>query len=255
MPRIIAIINQKGGVGKTTTAVNLAAALAQSGQRVAVIDLDPRADLTSYLGVAPQAGAQTVYEALFGERPPARNLLQEVSPPGLFVAPASPDLVGAEMLLMQTPAAKRFSGGTARLRRLADSFDVLLLDSPPGLQMLSLCALSAAREVLIPQQCSFLALHGLRQIADTIERMRQINPELRLAGILLTMHNRRTVHGRQVVDLVREAFGSAVFDTVIPLSVRYQEAAAAGQPICVYAPRSPQAEAYDQVATELQRRK
>lgn len=255
MARIIAIINQKGGVGKTTTAVNLAAALAARGKRVALVDLDPRADLTSYLGLSVSAGEQTIYEALFGDDPPVPGLLRPLEPPGLFAVPASPDLVGAEMLLMQRPAAERFGGSTARLRGLASGMDFLLLDSPPGLQMLSLCALSAAREVIIPQQCSFLALHGLRQIADTIERMRQVNPELRLAGILLTMQDRRTVHNRQVIELVREAFGREVFQTVIPLSIRYQEAAAAGQPICVYAPDSPQAEAYARVAGELQRRR
>jgi chromosome partitioning protein len=255
MARIIAIINQKGGVGKTTSAVNLAAALAQAGRRVALVDLDPRGDLTSYLSLTPACSGNTIYEALFGEGPVSPALLRAVQPPGLFAAPSSPDLVGAEMLLMQAPAAQRFSRSTARLRDLQEGFDFVFLDSPPGLQMLSLCALSAAREVIIPQQCSFLALHGLRQISETIDRMRQMNPELRLSGILLTMQDRRTVHNRQVISLVREAFGQAVFHNVIPLSIRYQEAAAAGQPICVYAPGSPQAEAYARVAEELGRRR
>ena len=255
MARLIAVINQKGGVGKTTTAVNLAAALAQRGKRVALVDLDPRADLTSYLGLAPVSGEDTIYESLFGAGPAPADLMRPLEPPGLFAAPASTDLVGAEMLLMQRPAAERFSGSTAALRDLSAAYDFLLLDSPPGLQMLSLCALSAAREVIIPQQCSFLALHGLRQIIENIDRMRQVNVELRLSGILLTMQDRRTVHSRQVVDMVREAFGQTVFQTIIPMSVRYQEAAAAGQPICLYAPRGPHAAAYASVAQELLKRK
>lgn len=156
---------------------------------------------------------------------------------------------------MKTPAVEQFNRCAARLHSLDDAFDFVLLDSPPGLQMLSLCALSAAREVIIPQQCSFLALHGLRQIVDNIERMRQSNPELVIAGILLTMQDRRTVHNREVIEMVRQAFGKAVFRTVIPLSVRYQEAAAAGRPICVYAPNSRQAQAYNLAAMELVRRR
>ncbi len=255
MARIIAVINHKGGVGKTTTAVNLAAALVLAGKRVALLDLDPRADLTSYLGLVPASGEDTIYESLFGQGRPLQELLRATEPPGLFAVPGSTDLVGAELLLMQAPAARRFSGPTARLRNLQEDFDFLLLDSPPGLQMLSLCALSAAREVIIPQQCSFLALHGLRQITENIKRMRQVNSDLRLSGILLTMQDRRTVHNRQVIEMVRQAFGQVVFRTVIPLSVRYQEAAAAGQPICVYAPRAPQTEAYAAVAKELLKRK
>ena len=222
---------------------------------MALIDLDPRADLTSYLGLAPASGEDSIYEALFGAGATAAQLMRALEPPGLFAVPASTDLVGAEMLLLQRPAAQRFGGSTAKLRDLATAYDFLLLDSPPGLQMLSLCALSAAREVIIPQQCSFLALHGLRQITDNIDRMRQVNPELRLSGILMTMQDRRTVHSRQVVEMVREAFRQAVFQTVIPFSIRFQEAAAAGQPICLYAPGGPQTEAYAAAAEELLKRK
>ena len=222
---------------------------------MALVDLDPRADLTSYLGLLPAPGQPTIYESLFGDGPAPAHLLHPLAPEGLGAIPASPNLVGAEMLLMQSPAAQRFARSTAKLQSLSEVAEYILLDSPPGLQMLSLCALSAAREVLIPQQCSFLALHGLRQITENVERMRQTNPALRLTGILLTMQDRRTVHNRQVIGMVREAFGQVVFKTVIPLSVRYQEAAAAGQPICLYAPRSAQAEAYAALAEELVRRR
>ncbi|HEY3398416.1 MAG TPA: ParA family protein [Armatimonadota bacterium] len=251
MARIIAVINQKGGVGKTTTAVNLAAALAAAGKRVVVLDLDPRADLTSYLGLTPAEGHDSVYESLFGEGAPLPELLTPLAPKGLFGLPASGDLVGAEMLLMNTPAAERAARFVEPLQALAERYDFLLIDSPPGLQMLSIGALSAAREVIIPQQCSFLALHGLRQITENIERMQTVNPRLRLCGILLTMRDQRTVHSRQVVEMVREGFAKSVFETVIPFSVRYQEAAAAGQPIAVYAPGSTQAEAYAAVAAEV----
>jgi chromosome partitioning protein len=222
---------------------------------VALVDLDPRADLTSYLGLLPAPGQPTIYESLFGEGPAPAALLHPLVPPGLAAIPGSPNLVGAEMLLMQSPAAQRFSRSTARLQSLSEVADYVLLDSPPGLQMLSLCALSAAQEVLIPQQCSFLALHGLRQITENVERMRQVNPELRLTGILLTMQDRRTVHNRQVIGMVQEGFGRLVFKTIIPLSVRYQEAAAAGQAICLYAPGSAQAGAYAALAEEVTRRR
>lgn len=254
MARIIAVINQKGGVGKTTSVVNLGAALAQRGERVALLDLDPRADLTSYLGLTPEPGADTIYESVFGTGAPLGEILQPLEVPGLFAVPASADLVGAELLLQQTSPRERFRQVAEPVRAASEDFDFVLLDSPPGLQMLSLSALSAAREVIIPQQCSFLALHGLKQITENIERMRAINPALKLCGILLTMQDRRTIHNRQVIDMVREAFGKSVFKTVIPTSIRYQEAAAANQPITVYAPRSRQANAYLQVAAEIRKR-
>ena len=251
MGRIVAVINQKGGVGKTTTAVNLGAALAREGRRVVLLDLDPRADLTSYLGLTPAPGQNSIYQALFGEGVSLRDLLRPLEPAGLFAVPASPDLVGAELLLQATAARDRLRLIAQPIHALARSFDFVVLDSPPGLQLLSVGALGAATEVLIPQQCSFLALYGLRQITENLERMRAVNPKLKLCGVLLTMHDRRTIHGRQVVSMVREAFGEAVFDAVIPFSVRYQEAAAAQQAISVYAPGSPQALAYAWVAAEV----
>ncbi len=254
MARIIAVINQKGGVGKTTSAVNIAAALAQVGQRVALLDLDPRADLTSYVGITPAAGTDTIYESLFGGGLSLQEIMQPLEPSGLFGVPTSPDLVGAELLLQQASPRERFHQVAKPIRRFGESFDFVFVDSPPGLQMLSLAALSAAEEVIIPQQCSFLALRGLKQITENIERMRAVNPDLKLCGILLTMQDRRTVHNRQVIEMVREAFGKIVFKTVIPVSIRYQEAAAANQPINVYAPNSPQAKVYAQVAAQICRR-
>ena len=160
MARTIAIINQKGGVGKTTTTVNLGAALAVAGCRVALLDLDPRADLTSYLSLTLATGTDSVYESLFGQGTPLTRLVQTTEVPGLFAAAASPDLVGAELLLQQMPPRERFGELVRAIRDLGSHYDFVLLDSPPGLQMLSVGALRASDEVIIPQQCSYLALHG-----------------------------------------------------------------------------------------------
>lgn len=254
MGRSIAVINQKGGVGKTTTVVNLGGALAGLGRRVLMVDLDPRGDLSSYVGMGGRPEGRTVYEWLFGEGEGGEVPARRVGERGLEVVPASADLVGAEMVLMRDESGGGMQAAVSRLRGVSARYDFVLIDSPPGLQLLSVCALSAAEEVLIPQQCSFLSLHGLRQITENIERMRGVNPRLRLTGILLTMQDRRTVHNREVVGMVREAFGRAVLDSVIPLSVRYQEAGAAGLPIGEYAPGSPQAAAYEQAAQEILRR-
>jgi len=254
MGRTIAVINQKGGVGKTTTVINLGGALAGLGQRVLLVDLDPRGDLSSYLGLRGKDAGESVYEWLFGDAENKDVPARAVGERGLRVVPSSPDLVGAELMLMGEGSARAMQTAVGRLRRARQDCDFVLIDSPPGLQLLSVCALSAAEEVLIPQQCSFLSLHGLRQITENIERMRAVNPGLRLAGILLTMQDRRTVHNREVIGMVREAFGEAVLQTVIPLSVRYQEAGAAGLPIGEYAPGSAQAAAYEQAAREILRK-
>jgi len=252
MSRTIAIANQKGGVGKTTTAANLGAALGEGGSTVLLVDLDPRADLSGYLGITLPAGATSVYDALFDESVDMSDVILETAWPGLEVAPATIDLAGAEMVMMDRPADERHVVVADALKSLQKPYDYVIMDSPPGLQLLSIAALVAANEVLVPQQCSFLALHGLRQLTDSVERIRaELNPALRICGIVMTMQDRRTVHNRQVIEMVREGFGELVMDTVIPTTIRVQEAAAAGEPITTYDPSGPAAVAYRELAKEV----
>lgn len=253
MARIICVSNQKGGVGKTTTAINVGAALAEGGSNVLLVDLDPRADLSGYLGIVPEGAG--VYEALFDDGVQVADVVVQTDWFGLRVVPATIDLAAAEMLLVQRPARQRHGVVAEALAPVADSFDYVLLDSPPGLQLLAVAALAASREVLVPQQCSFLALHGLRQLSQSIERIRaDLKADLRICGIVMTMQDRRTVHNRQVIEMVREGFGELVMETVIPTTIRLQEAAAAGEPILAYEPQGAAAEAYRQLAKELIRR-
>ncbi len=252
MPRIIAVANQKGGVGKTSMAVNLGAALAETGAKVLLVDLDPRADLSGYLGVSLPAEASSVYDALFDASVPLAEVVVATSAPNLELAPATIDLAGGEMVMMQRPAEQRHTVVADALKSLKSAHDYVIMDSPPGLQLLAIAALVAADEVLVPQQCSFLALHGLRQLAQSVERVQQdLNPKLRICGIVMTMQDRRTIHNRQVIEMVREGFGDLVMDTVIPTTVRMQEAAAAGEPITAYDPSGAAAVAYRELAKEV----
>ncbi len=252
MLRTIAVCNQKGGVGKTTTAINLGAALAESGSKVLLVDLDPRADLSGYLGVRLGVDEASVYHALFDDAIALGDVVVETSWPGLHVAPATIDLAAAEMVLLARAAEERHMVVRELLKPLARRYDYIVLDNPPGLQLLSVAALAAAGEVLVPQQCSFLALHGLRQLAETVGRIRaELNPKLRICGIVMTMQDRRTVHNRQVIEMVKEGFPDLVMNTVVPTTIRLQEAAAAGQPITVYEPTGPAALAYRKLAKEV----
>ena len=252
MPRTIAVANQKGGVGKTTMAVNLGAALAEGDAAVLLVDLDPRADLSGYLGITLPAAATSVYHALFDESVDMSDVIVETSWAGLEVAPATIDLAGAEMVMMDRPADQRHVMVADALKSLQKRYDYVIMDSPPGLQLLSIAALVAADEVLVPQQCSFLALHGLRQLTESVERVQaELNPLLRICGVVMTMQDRRTVHNRQVIEMVREGFGELVMDTVIPTTIRVQEAAAAGEPITAYDPSGPAAVAYRELAKEV----
>ncbi len=252
MGRCIVVSNQKGGVGKTTTAINLGAALAEAGHRVLLIDLDPRADLSAYLGVYLGDGQGTVYDSLFVEGVALADVVVANPAGGFDVAPATADLAGAEMLLMGEFASRRQSVVREAIKPLSRRYDYVLMDTPPGLQLLSVAAMLAADEIIVPQQCSFLALHGLRQLQENIDRMRtQLNADLRICGIVMTMQDRRTIHNRQVIDMVRAGFGELVFDTIIPTAIRFQEAVAAQQPIIAYDPESGGAEAYRRLAEEV----
>lgn len=255
MSRIIAVCNQKGGVGKTTTAVNLGAAISENGDTVLLVDLDPRADLSAYLGITVGPDEVSVYDALFDPEVQMVDAVRQTGLPGLDIVPATNDLAGAEILLMERPPEHRHSIVAEALSSVRDDYDYIILDNPPGLQLLYIGALVAAEEVLVPQQTSFLALHGLRQVAQSIERIRaELNPKLRICGIVMTMQDRRTIHNREVIEMVREGFGDDVMEAVIPTTIRLQEAAAANLPIAIYDPAGPGAEAYRSLAKEVMQR-
>jgi len=250
--RIIAIANQKGGVGKTTTAVNLATAFAATGRRVLVVDLDPQGNASTGLGRPPGEGAISSYEVLLGD-----SALDEAAVatavPRLGLVPASPDLAGAELELSQRPE-REFQLSHAMRNRVED-YDEVLIDCPPSLNLLTINALVAADRVLVPLQCEFYALEGLAQLMRTIERVQQgLNPRLALHGVLLTMYDRRNNLCDLVAADVRGHFGDKVYDTVIPRNVRVSEAPSHGLPVLIYDHRCPGSQAYIQLAAEMLRR-
>jgi chromosome partitioning protein len=249
--RIVAVANQKGGVGKTTTAVNLATAFVAEGHRVLVVDLDPQANATTGLGVGEGGGA-TAYELLLGGAA-LEDAAIASAVPGLSVVPATPDLAGAELELAAQPR-REFLLSDA-IRRRVGGYDDVLIDCPPSLNLLTINALVAADRVLVPLQCEFYALAGLAQLIDTIERVQHaLNPRLELQGVVLTMYDRRNNLCEQVAGDVRRHFGGKVYDTVIPRNVRVSEAPSHGLPVLVYDRRCPGAQAYAKLAAEMLRR-
>ena len=249
--RVITIANQKGGVGKTTSAVNLAACLALHGSRVLVVDLDPQGNASTALDIEHRTGTPSVYNVLVEEQP-LDGIVREVAAiPGLFCAPATIDLAGAEIELVPLVARE------ARLNRALASYDAsgldyILIDCPPSLGLLTVNALVAATEVLIPIQCEYYALEGLEQLLRTVDLVKShLNPELRISTILLTMYDGRTRLAAQVADEVREHFGNVVLGAVIPRSVRVSEAPSYGQSVITYDPGSSGAQAYLDAAREM----
>jgi chromosome partitioning protein len=249
--RIMTIANQKGGVGKTTTAVNLAASLSQHGNRVLVVDLDPQGNASTALDVDHHVGMESVYNALIDERPMTEIVTEVAGMPGLYCAPATIDLAGAEIELV--PMVAREGRLTRSIEQLdLNSFDYVLIDCPPSLGLLTVNALVAAEEVLIPIQCEYYALEGLEQLLRTVELVRgHLNAKLRISTILLTMYDGRTRLATQVADDVRAHFGDTVLQTIIPRSVRVSEAPSYGQSVITYDPASSGAVAYAEAAREL----
>ena len=252
--RIMTIANQKGGVGKTTTAVNLAASLSQHGNRVLVVDLDPQGNASTALDVDHHVGVESVYDALVEERPMSEIVAEVEGMPGLFCAPATIDLAGAEIELV--PLVARENRLTRSIEQLdMTKFDYVLIDCPPSLGLLTVNALAAAEEVLIPIQCEYYALEGLEQLLRTVEMVRgHLNPKLRISTILLTMYDGRTRLATQVAEDVRSHFGDVVLQTIIPRSVRVSEAPSYGQSVITYDPASSGAVAYAEAARELAHR-
>ena len=252
--RVLAVANQKGGVGKTTTAVNLATALAACGQRVLLIDMDPQRNASTGLGCDRTSGQSATYALLDGEQSLAGLAVPTVVP-GLSLLPSDTDLAGAEVELVG--AARREFRLKERLAEAlrAGAYGYVLLDCPPSIGLLTLNALVAADSVLVPLQCEFFALEGISHLVRTIEAVRRgLNPQLRLEGIVLTMFDRRNNLSEAVAADARSFFGADVFDTVIPRNVRVSEAPSHGKPVLLYDMKSPGAQAYIGLAAELLRR-
>lgn len=253
MTRIYALANQKGGVGKTTTAVNVSAYLAAAGQRVLLVDTDPQANATTSLGVTLDSGAASLYDVLIGGMPLA-SVIVASKRPRLDLAPSAPALAGAEVELVG------LRGREYLLQRalvpVLPRYDFIFLDCPPSLNLLTVNALTAARSgVIIPVQCEYLALEGLSRLLETIRLVQaRLNPSLRIAGLVMTMYDARTNLSQQVVDEVRRHFPGQVFNTIIPRNVRLSEAPSYGETILSYAPYSAGAAAYQALAEEILKR-
>ena len=248
--RIIALCNQKGGVGKTTTTINLAAALAEYGRRVLVVDFDPQGAASVGLGINPHELDDTVYTLLMDRKAQLADIVRPTSIEGLDVLPANIDLSAAEVQLVGEVA--RESVLSRALRPAEADYDVILVDCQPSLGLLTVNALTAAHGVLIPLACEFFALRGVALLIETVEKVRdRLNPRLHVDGIIGTMHDPRTLHSKEVLARVQEAFGDQLLHTVIRRTVKFPDSSVAAEPITTFAPNHPGAVAYRQLAREL----
>jgi chromosome partitioning protein len=256
-PRVFAVVNQKGGVGKTTTAINLGTALAAVGERVLVVDLDAQGNASTGLGIVPEDRMRTSYDVLVSGATLADSALPTAIP-GLAVVPANPDLVGIDAQLgsdnnrfYRLRDAVRMLGAQGRASP-DKAYSYVLIDCPPSLTLMTLNAMTAADALLVPVQCEFFALEGISQLKDTVDQIKAtLNPTLEIQGVVLTMHDARTSLSREVADEVRAFFGAKVYETVIPRNTRVAEAPSHGKPLLLYDYDCPGSQAYIRLATEI----
>jgi chromosome partitioning protein len=255
-PRVLALANQKGGVGKTTTAINLGTALAAIGEEVLIVDLDPQGNASTGLGIDRRARKRSTYDVLVGDSP-LDQVLIETAVPRLWVAPSTLDLLGVELEIAATTdrafrLRKALADYVETLQEDRPRFTYVLVDCPPSLNLLTINAMSAAHSVLVPLQCEFFALEGLSQLLSTVEQVRgALNPELTIHGIVLTMYDARNNLSGQVVADVRQHMGATVYDTIIPRNVRISEAPSYGKPALLYDLKSSGSQAYLKLASEI----
>lgn len=247
---IISLTNQKGGVGKTTTTINLGACLVETGRKVLLVDFDPQGSLSVGLGINPHTLERSIYNLLLSREFSPEDVITESSTPGLDILPANIDLSAAEVQLVSEVAREQTLQRV--LNKLRSQYDYILIDCAPSLGLLTINALTASDWVIMPLELEFFALRGIALLTDTIDKVQdRLNPDLKVLGLLGTMYDSRTLHAREVLERIVEAFGDKVFHTVIKRTVRFPETTVAGEPITSYASSSPGAQAYRQLAREV----